>query len=185
MKITKQKQQSAKLKIAIIIASVFVILLIAGTVYLIGFKGTLLGWQPFPPFPPIQNETTQDSSDTNHGTKDDIENTDIGTDKTTNQIPVNEALTATFIGLSQSDGYIKFSGSANDSKEGTCSIVFANPNDRPITRTVNATQKDGKAVCEPVQIPETEFSFLGEWTATFRYYINDTQAVAEKKITIQ
>lgn len=187
MKITKQKHQPTKSKTAIIIASVLVVLAIAGAIYLIGFKGSLLGWQPFKSSPPVQKTTTQDSNDTNHGTKEDAgTDTDMETDKTTDQIPVDETLTATFTNLAQSNGYVTFSGSANDtSTGGTCSIVFTNSNDRPISRTVHATQANGKAVCETVQIPETEFSFLGEWTATFRYYINDTQAVTERKITIQ
>lgn len=181
MKITKQNKHRNK-KLALLVSAVALILLIAAAVYLVFFNGKLLGWQPFPPTA-TPAPTTQSSDDTDHGTKDD---TTPGTDKTTDQIPVSETLVATFTDLSQSGGYIKFSGTANDDKTGgSCSIVFTNPNDRPVSRTSQATQNGGKAVCGPIQIPETEFSFLGEWTATFRYYTDDSQAVVERKITIQ
>lgn len=182
MKITKENKKRNK-KILAIVCTVGIVLLIAATVYLVFFKGSLLGWQPFGSSVPVTNPATQDSSDTNHGTKDD---TTTGTDKTTDQIPVSETLTASIDTLDQSNGVITFAGSANDTKEGgSCSIVFSNPNDRPITRTVAASISNGMAICGPINIPETEFSFLGEWTATFRYYINDTQAMAERKMIIE
>jgi hypothetical protein len=183
MKITKQKRLPKKTKIIILIGSIVVALLIAAAVYLVAFKGNLLGWQPFGNTPSTVEPITEDSPDTNHGTKDD---TTPGTDKTTDEIPVSETLAATIMTLSQSNGQITFTGSANDNNAGgTCSIVFTNPNDRPVSRSANTTQSDGEAICGPIQIPETEFSFLGEWTATFRYYSGDTQAVTERTINIQ
>jgi hypothetical protein len=183
MKINKQKHLTKKTKLIILIGSTLAVLLIAAAVYLVAFKGNLFGWQPFGSTPAVVEPVTEDSPDTSHGTKDDI--TPV-TDKTTDEIPVSETLTATFIDLAQSNGQITFTGSANDKNTGgTCSIIFSNPNDRPVSRSANTTQSDGKAVCGPILIPETEFSFLGEWTATFRYYSGDTQAVAERTINIQ
>jgi hypothetical protein len=183
MKITKQKHLTKKTKLIILIGSILALLLIATTVYLVAFKGNLLGWQPFGATPAAVEPVTEDSPDTNHGTKDDI---DPETDKTTDEIPVSETLAATFVDLSQSNGQVAFTGSANDNNAGgTCSIVFSNPNDRPVSRSATAAISDGKAICGPILIPETEFSFLGEWTATFRYYSGDTQAVAERTINIQ
>ncbi len=182
MKITKQNKQKNK-KIAILLGVVASLLLIAAATYLVFFNGKLLGWQPFPPAA-IPSPTTQSSNDTNRGTKND---TDGGTDKTTDEIPVSEVMIASFTDLTQSNGEVIFNGSANDSTAGgSCSIVFSNPNDRPVSRTTKATINGDKAVCETVKISDTEFSFLGEWTATFRYYAADnTQAIAEGKITIR
>lgn len=181
MKITKQNKKSNR-KIIALLAIIGSLLVIAATVYLVFFKGTLLGWQPFGETS-TTNPTTQNSDDTSHGTKDDVV---PGSDKTTDQIPVDVTLVATIDQLSQSNGKITFKGSVNDNTaDGNCSITFSNPNDRPISRTSKASQVNGIAVCGPIEIPETEFSFLGEWTATFRYYINDSQAVVERKVTIQ
>lgn len=182
MKISKQNKKLNK-KIITLLCIVAGLLLVAAAVYLVAFKGTLLGWQPFGSNDESTQPVTQSSSDTNHGTKED---TTPGTDKTTDQIPVSDTLEASIDELGQSGGYVTLVGSVTNAKtSGSCSVAFTNPNDRPITRTVNATLTGDKAICETVKIPETEFSFLGEWTATLRYYSNDTQAVAERKITIQ
>lgn len=181
MKIAKKNKNSRK-KLIVLLISVAVLLFVAAATYLIFFNGKLLGWQPFPLSAP-SSPTTQSSNDTNHGTKDDV---DLGSDKTTDQIPVSTDLTATINELSQSNGLVNFRGSANDSKDGgTCSVIFSNSNDRPITRTAKSNVSGGTATCETIQIPETEFSFLGEWGVTFRYYSGDTQAVAEGKIDIK
>lgn len=177
-----KKNKNGRKKLIVLLTSVAILLLVTAAIYLIFFNGRLLGWQPFPPSP-SPSPTTQSSNDTNHGTKDDV---NPGTDKTTDQIPVSTDLTATIDELSQSNGLVSFKGSANDSKSGgTCSVVFSNPNDRPITRTVKSNVNGSTATCETIQIPETEFSFLGEWEVTFRYYSGDIQAVTEGKIGIR
>mgnify|MGYP006879904471 CR=1 FL=1 len=162
--------------------------ILVGAAYLVGFKGSLWGWQPFGPSTNLTDEATSDTqqsstTDTDQGTKNDVE---PGTGKTTDQVPVSGSLTATFTELSQAGGYVTFKGVATDSTaSGTCSLVLTNPNDKPITRTMGAAEESGSAACGPIRILETEFSFIGEWTATFRYYVNDTQAVTERKIFIQ
>lgn len=181
MKTTNKNKHVGK-KLGIILGLIVGIVFTGLVIYLVVFKGSLFGWQPFGTTVTV-DPPTQSSSDTNHGTKDDA--TDIPTDNTS-QIPVSETLIASIDELSQSGGYIRFSGSANDTKTGgSCSIVFSNPNDRPISRTADATISSGKALCGPIKVAETEFSYLGEWTMTFRYYSGKSQAVSERKIIIQ
>jgi len=185
MKITKQTQHSANSKKIIATICIIVTVITIGAIYLIGFNGSILGWQPFEPTSQQEQQQTSDPQDTttNSGTKDD---TDEGTDQTTDEIPVNQTLVATFTKLSQADGFITFTGEVNaNSTDGSCSITFTNASDRPVTRTATPTQVGSKSVCGPVQIPESEFSFLGEWTATFRFYTGGAQTTAERKITIQ
>jgi len=185
MKITKQTQRSANSKKIIATICIIATIIVVGLIYLIGFKGSILGWQPLESTSQEEQQQTSDPEDTttNPGTKDD---TDEGTDQTTDEIPVNQTLVATFTKLSQADGFITFTGEVNtNSADGSCSITFTNTSDRPVTRTAAPTQVDSKSVCGPIQIPESEFSFLGEWTATFRFYTGDTQIVAERKITVQ
>ena len=158
------------------------LLLVSLVIYITVFKGILFGWQPFGSQNTVE-PVTQSSSDTNHGTKDDTINP---SESTTDQVPISDTLVATIDDLSQTDGFITFTGSVNDtSNGGSCSIVFSNPNDRPISRTVNAVTNNGKAVCGPIKVAETEFSYLGEWTMTFRYFSGKSQAVTERNITIQ
>lgn len=182
MKIPKQKK--SRLKMILIPSVVIVVLLLASGVYLVVFKGSLLGWKPFASESAVvKDPQTQSSSDTSHGTKDDL---DPGTGKTTDEIPVSTKLTAAIDELSQSNGSVTFKGSVDDGQSGgSCTITFSNENDRPVTQTVAANVTNGRATCDEVKIPETSFSFLGEWIATFRYYNNDTQAVAEDRITIR
>ncbi len=184
MKITTKKQRRKSYKPIIITTSVVVVLLIVAVIYLIPLKGSLFGWQPFRTSTPVDT-TTQNSDDTSHGTKDTT-TTDGSTDKTTDQIPVSTTLTAKISQLEQTNGAVVFTGSVNDaSTGGKCSITFSNENDRPITRSADAVVVNNTGTCGPISVPENEFSFLGDWKATFRYYLNDSQAIAEGIITIK
>lgn len=168
----------------IIPIAVMIALLVALGVYLVVFKGSIMGWKPFrADSAVVEDAPTQSSSDTSHGTKDDLE---PGTSKTTDDVPVNPSLSATIDELSQADGFVVFRGSVNDSKSGgSCTITFTNENDRPVTQTVPAKIANKRATCEDVRISETNFSFLGDWVATFRYYNDDKQVVTEDRIMIR
>lgn len=107
--------------------------------------------------------------------------------ETTDQIPVNTSSVATIDTLVQKNGYINFSASVTNTGDGgTCSVVFSNPNAKPVVvdefkATINGTT----ATCAAAPISEGEFTYLGDWTATFRYYLNDQQATTTRTITIQ
>ncbi|RWZ78345.1 MAG: hypothetical protein EOT05_01095 [Candidatus Microsaccharimonas sossegonensis] len=121
-----------------------------------------------------------------NATKDTIPAAKDTTTKTTDQVPVNATVTATIDELFQSNGKITFKATVQSSVVGgKCSVTFTNPNDKPVVRTFNATAGKTVTVCGPVEIPEQEFTYLGQWDATFRYYINDGQITATKVITIQ
>jgi len=182
MKSIKQKRHQKKSQRILIISLAVVLVVALVLVYLIPFKGSLLGWQPF--------RTTETQPTSQQGLDSDTTQTDKGGDspQTTDQIPINPDLTATIVDLKQANGFVLFSGTTNATKSnGQCSILFTNPNDRPISRTLEAKNVNGVMTCGPIQIAETEFSYLGEWTVTFRYYTSDnnSQAVAEKKLTIE
>lgn len=181
MKIPKKKN---RLKMILIPSAVVFALLLALGVYLVVFKGSLMGWSPFGSEDTVTKDPpTQSSSDTSHGTKDDL---DLGPIQTTDEVPVNSSLSATIDELSQSNGFIVFNGSVNDNQAGgSCTVTFSNENDRPVTQTVAANVANKRATCDEIKIPETSFSFLGEWIVTFRYYNNDSQAVTEDRITIR
>jgi len=107
-------------------------------------------------------------------------------DKTTNEIPEDTTLAASIDDLYQEGDTIHFTGSVNTPNgKGTCTVVFSNENDKPVTRTVDATSKGDNTVCGPVEISNLEFSFVGTWQVTFRYFENDTQVSTEGTIDIK
>jgi cytoskeletal protein RodZ len=163
----------------------FIIVLCFLIIALYGFSAYAFKFWPF-------NRTTVLSTNNKSGDlqqnnpKTNIPAASDNTSKTTNQVPVDSALVATIDRLDQTNGVVTFQGSVNSPLPGgNCSIIFTNPNDKPVTQTANATLSNGMAKCGPIQIPEQQFTYLGEWNATFRYYINGSQVVTIKAITIK
>jgi flagellar basal body-associated protein FliL len=180
MRIRKDKKTNTKKIVAIIV--VIILLLTAG--YAV-FAYASHMW-PFPQIASTPTTNAPTNSDTStQGSKEDIDPNN-SSNQTTDQIPVSDTLTATITTLNQANGVVTFNGSVNsEAANGKCTITFSNPNDKPVARTVDAVMSGGSSVCGPVQIPENEFSYLGTWSATFRYFNDNTQAIATKDITIQ
>jgi len=136
-----------------------------------------------------QVDTGTSQKETNSPSLDDTKTADSDkkdAPKTTDEIPVSNILSASIKNIKQSEGYITFNGGSNDTQGGgQCSLTLTNSNDRPITKTSATNIIDGTASCTTIQISENEFSYLGNWLATFRYYNNDTQAIATESITIK
>ena len=157
------------------------VIIVLFAIYLIGFRGSLFGWTPF-----VNSYSENSIIYQNNDTESSQIKKGDNSPKTTDKIPVSENLKASIVTLNQSNGYITFSGTTNDTKTvGKCSIEFTTINDRPVTRYIDANPATDGATCGPVKIPETEFAYLGNWTVTFRYYSNNIQAVTEGSITIK
>ena len=181
MKIKRQTKKSNNGKKAFLV--ILICVLLVGAYFGVAAAAKL--W----PFMPAT--TSQDTPATSTGlnqsetpSKDDTSTSDPG--KTTDEVPVSQSIAASIIQLEQKNGIVYFTGTVTPVQSGgTCSITLSNPNDKPIVRTTDATTDGSNSVCGPIQIPETEFSYLGTWTATFRYFIGDVQATATKEITIR
>ena len=107
-------------------------------------------------------------------------------DTTTDEVPVNPTLVAVIDQLEQQDNKVTVKASVNTTDaSGLCSITFTNPNDKPVTQTVNPILKGDRIICGPIEISEQSFSYLGDWLMTFRYYTDNTQVSAEDTITIK
>lgn len=188
MKIQKHKRSHGRRVQRLTVLTVVSVssLLLIAVLYVFLFNGALFGWK-FRTTHEVTSAPQTTQTNTGEKTSQDTKTTANSTpSQTTNQIPVNGGLTVTIDQLEQTNGEVVFVGSSNSGdKGGTCSITFTNPNDRPVSRSVTAEINGTRSICGPVQIPDTEFSFVGEWKATFRYYVNETQAVAEKNLTIQ
>lgn len=107
-------------------------------------------------------------------------------DKTSTQVPVNTDLVPTITQLVETGGQVLFTATvANTTTAGTCVVTFTNPNDRPVTKQVESTNKDSTSLCGPLIISAYEFSYLGTWQVEFHYYSDSQQATTNSSVVIQ
>jgi hypothetical protein len=100
-------------------------------------------------------------------------------------VPISPTVTLTDLSVSQSNGSVHATAAVADNNDTTASCVFTfeNPNDKPVVRQVGVS--DSGKTCDSGNIPEQEFTFLGQWKLTLNYYVNGTQAKATTTITIK
>jgi cytoskeletal protein RodZ len=141
----------------------------------------------------IQNSDSSPSPKPNHPspknnattTKGDTQSP-IDPGKTADQVPISSAMAATITTLEETGQQIQFAASVTNSPTaGVCVVTFSNPNDRPVTQQVNATVSNSTASCGPLNVPASEFSYLGTWQVTFHYYLGSQQATSQGTITIR
>ena len=171
----KQKTTSQK-KVFITLLVVLVLLLAAGTYIAYAKIQESNNTNSF-------SETTSENLDPTEA-KENSEETYNNT--TTDQVPETTNTTVNITTLKQEGGQVIFNASVTSSaQDRKCSLTFTNPNDKPVSRTVDATISSDSSVCGPISIPTEEFALIGEWTATLRYYSNGAQAIASKTIDIK
>ncbi len=184
MKTTQKKSWLNKLKAPLIVLVCLVIVL-AGY----GFGAHASSLWPFhhndTVVAPSQNKSNAPTQQDNTAAK--VAAQASGSDpKTSDQIPVDDSLTAHIDSINEANGVVTFTGSVTGATQaGSCSVTFSTPNDPPLSQTVSASLNGTTATCDPISIPAQSFSYLGDWTVTFRYFVNNTQAVATGTITIQ
>lgn len=145
-------------------------------------------WGPFANSASDQEgvKDAQNNSDTTNDqqkdSKDQVANPNVDTSKTTDQIPVSTSATVSIAELAQKNGSVTIASNVtNPGTSATCSAQFTSDVARPVSRTVDAVNGS----CPEISIPEQEFSAIGAWKLTLRYYTADTQAVDTKTIEIK
>lgn len=102
--------------------------------------------------------------------------------KSTSDIPVSTQANLAIEYLTQTDGHITYrsviTGTVSDG--GTCSITFTKDGAKPVVATSSA--KDYVCTSEP--IPEQQFSMIGVWHATVRYFSEDQQIIASQDMQV-
>lgn len=174
MKINKQANSK---KHFLILGIIICVALIAGGIYYFVASQT-------PTTPTTDNDAKNAADKTIPSTKNGApaSSPDVDNTKTTDDIPVAKETEVAIKELVQQNGSITYTATIeNPGESGTCSATFTNDNDRPVVRTTTAEGSN----CGPVAIPEAEFSTLGQWTLTLRYYTNNTQAVTTQTIEIK
>ncbi len=108
-------------------------------------------------------------------------------DKTEQSIPVQKDVTAKITTLSQENGQVTIAGAiAGTTEAGACTFKFTTPQDKPVSKTIKGVIAGDSVNCGPLSIPETSFSYLGNWTANLTYYLDSGKSVsAEKVISIK
>lgn len=127
---------------------------------------------------------TLNKADSTTGNKANIPvDPNIDNSKNTATIPTNDGAKLTFQTLAQADNEVTISTVASTSlpSNGTCTIIFEKDGARPITRSTTATNH----ICGPISIPEFEFTTIGEWKITARYFTNNSQVIATDRIEIK
>jgi len=131
-------------------------------------------------FPATSTKGDTPIVDTSDPTKDNapVQNTD--------QVPVNQSLSATITQLEEKGSTIYFSAAISGTSDpGTCVVNFTNPNDKPVTKQVSGTVKNGAVACGPIEISNLEFSYLGDWAVDFHFYTAGKQTSISDTINIR
>lgn len=103
---------------------------------------------------------------------------------TTDDVPVSNVVKANITRLEQTDSTVHFSAEVSGAKElGRCVITFSTPNDRPVTKEFDAVKGSDSYSCD-IDISSLEFSYLGNWNVSFRYYTSTEQATSSGVIKI-
>ena len=109
-------------------------------------------------------------------------NSNVDATKTTDQIPNNPALSLTITKLEQKNGAVAYQAELNDkTQNGTCAAEFTSEGARPVTSTTSASN----GICGPVSIPELQFTKIGDWKLTLRYYTNNTQVSTQQTFSVR
>ena len=103
---------------------------------------------------------------------------------TTEEVPTNKEAVAVIRRLEQKDTTIYLDATiSNVAKQGKCVIIFSTPNDKPVTKEFDSTKNGDIYTCS-LATSALEFSYLGKWDVTLRYYSENSQVVAKGALTI-
>lgn len=108
-------------------------------------------------------------------------------DTTSQTVPLSSQLSVINITETQDKGIVKATAEVGGTKvvSGSCVFTFENELSRPVVRQA-VPRNDGLAfICKTGDIPEVEFSAIGIWKLTVRYYDNGAQAVGTENVTIK
>lgn len=121
--------------------------------------------------------------DPTSGDKSNVPTAADGVDlnKTTDQVPTAPAASIAITQLEKKGGQVNYTAQTSGIAEGgTCSATFTKDGSRPVVRSTQATG----STCGPISISETEFSQVGTWKLTIRYFAENQQIDATKDIEI-
>ena len=160
-------------KIILMSSSVFLVLALAGGLYFASQKPTLVA----------QPQTVSQKKDAPVQTKQQAETSN----KTTENTPVSPTLSLNDVTATENGGYVSATAHilGNKYQSGSCVFTFENANARPVIRQANVISSANALACSSGNIPAVEFSVLGTWKLTVRYYYGGSQAFNAASIDIE
>lgn len=127
---------------------------------------------------PNQQDIAKSSGDEKADTVQNDPNVDLNANPA--NIPTSQAASVSITNLEQRDGSVVYSAQIEGFSTGLCSASFTSKLGRTVAKT---TQINNNSCSQSIN--EMEFDALGEWTLTLRVYHENTQAIAERNVTIQ
>lgn len=100
-------------------------------------------------------------------------------------VPLSPTVKLTGLTATQASGSVHAAATVTNAADTTamCVFTFETPNDKPVVRQVAVS--GGGQTCDSGDIPEQEFTLLGQWNLTLTYYTNNTRAEATTAVTIK
>lgn len=184
MIIHKNKNSNTK-KISIIIVAT-VLLLITVLLVLEKTRVTNIIHDPFYHAPESSTSVVDTLTRNDPSTSKDKGAT-LGTTKdspdSTSDVPVSQAATISISSLGTNQDFVSYSAtvSGSASANGTCTITFEQSGAKPVVATSTAKGM----TCVDSSIPVQQFTMLGTWTATLRYFYDNQQISTTGKVVIQ
>jgi len=135
-----------------------------------------------PSYQPTTNQPKVDANQTkNKGETTPVTGVDLN--KNTTEIPVSKGAELSINKLEQSNGIITYTAkiSGSISNNGICSATYTNDISKPVTRS----STPNNLTCGPVDIPEGEFSAIGNWVLTVRYFADNVQLITTQNIEVK
>ena len=183
MKIQKNKFKKNKF----LVIAIALVVVVTGSY--IGAAAKLELWPFSKDTPSSEEKDTNSTNNTSKGGQPVVDNDkgqEINPGNTSDQVPVNESASAEITELDQRNNNVLFTAIVkNVTQPGTCVVTFSNPNDKPVTREVESTIKDGVTVCGTITIPQLLFTYIGTWDVEFHFYSSNQQVQANGKIDIR
>lgn len=177
MKIKKQKSRKT---LIIAITAGFLVLLAAAIFWLVSSRSD----EETSTSPSTDEANSQQLEDGKTKPTNPKENppTPTNTGQSSEDVPVNTATTLTITELVQQGSEVRLNSALSGADGGgTCVATFTNSDGRPVVREFASAGADG---CGPLTIPSIEFSALGEWELTLRFYNQGEQTVTKQTIII-
>jgi len=158
----------------IYLVPIIAVIVIAAVIYLVFALN-----KPKQNTPTTTNTPTSGSVNANKTTNTPSEGLPADTSTTTSdQVPVNNSLAVSITSFTQTGGTV--TAVAKSSGSGTCVFTYKPAdNGKPVTQQVTVTDN----TCS-TNIPEGEFTYLGNWTLSVTYYNNSQKIDTQKNVTI-
>lgn len=127
-----------------------------------------------------KDSTSQENNTEQNKSSNSQENSNTEAPSSTGEIPGGTLLIKSF---EQSSGTIKATAIINSNETGTCYFGFSSSGTKPVSRTNQSKTDASNQICS-VEIPEVEFTKLGQWNMLISFTKNNAKVENSQNVTI-